>query len=355
MKAAQRVQFSLTKLRVEKLIVCLGFGENVEARESRGAIATRVAQHLLLQCQPSPSDVHNPDTTRAHARDRQGRPRNFYEAHTMQARRGRRGRTETLRSPQTWDSSRVIDYMGVWCDRLLLGDARHPARCALLEPNVPEVMWGEAIARVAQSHRHLGSKDVLVVSASEGLPFGVVRLCADAAEPTNRSPPTPHLTIPSITTLPDALRLFKHSSNEISRLHIGIGSEHGTCAPFAQDEAIHAQRFLVPLCSFVAALWSANPVRASEYVASATATPGTLTEDTANVRLWRTMQHSMLSTRDSAVLNAYYEDGALDARLSQNHTRYLAETLLQRLADEDKAALTAAAHKDERPTRNRVA
>ncbi|CAJ1991984.1 hypothetical protein conserved [Leishmania donovani] len=338
MKAGQRVQFSLTKPRVEKVIVCLGFGEGLDARESRGAVATRVTQHLLLQCRPSPSDVHNPDTTRAHARDRQGRARNFYESYTMRARRGRLGRTETLRSPQTWDSSRVVDYMGVWCDRLLLGDARYPVRCALLEPHVPEVMWGEAVARVAQSHRHLDSTDVLVVSACGALPFGVVRLCTDAAESGNARPPTSNLAMPGIATLEDALRLFTRSTSGPSRLHIGIGSEHGTCAPFAQHETPHVQRFLVPLCSFVAALWSVSPVKASEYVASVTATPETLTEGTANRRLWRTMQHSMLSTRDSAVLNAYYKEDVLDARLSRNHTRYLAETLLRRLADEDSAA-----------------
>ncbi|CAJ1014030.1 hypothetical protein Q4I30_000155 [Leishmania utingensis] len=336
MKAAQRIQLSLTKTRVEKLIVCLGFGEGLDARESRGAVATRVSKHLLLQCHPSPSDVHNPDTTRAHARDRQGRARVFYEAHTMQVRHSRRGRTETLRSPQTWDSSRVVDYMGMWCDRLLLGDARHPARCALLEPHVPEVMWGEAVARVAQSHRHLGSKDVLLVSACETLPFGVVRLCTDAAETWSTSLPLSSLSMPGIATLADALRLFMPSDSGPSCLRIGIGSEHGTGAPLMQHEVVHEQRFLVPLCSFVAALWCANPVKASKYVSSVTAKPESLTDSTANLRLWRMMQHSMLSTRDSAVLNAYYNDDYLDARLSQNHTRYLAETLIRRLADEDR-------------------
>ncbi|KAG5469286.1 hypothetical protein LSCM1_02501 [Leishmania martiniquensis] len=337
MKAAQRVQFSLNKPRVEKLIVCLGLGEVSEARESRGAVATLVSKQLLLRCHPSPSDVHNPDTTRVHARDRQGRPRNFYDAQTMQARRGRRGRTEALRSPQTWDSSRVVDFMGVWCDRLLLGDARHPARCALLEPHVPEAMRGEAVARVAQSHRHLGSEDVLLVSAWEALPFGVVRLCADAAE-TKRTTSPSTLTIPGMLNLSDAVRLFKRSTVGPFRLQIGIGAEHGTSAPFAHGEARHARRFLVPLCSFVAALWSVNPVKAAEYVASVTAAPEALTDSTANLRLWHTMQHSMLSTRDTAVLNAYYSDSVLDARLSRDHTRYLAETLLRRLADGDSAA-----------------
>ncbi|KAG5469641.1 hypothetical protein CUR178_01778 [Leishmania enriettii] len=338
MKAAQRIQFSLSKPRVEKLIVCLGLGDASEASESRGAVATRVSQQLLLRCRPSPSDVHNPDRTRAHARDRQGRPRSFYEAHTLQARRGRRGRTETLRGPQTWDSSRVVDFMGVWCDRLLLGDARHPARCALLEPQVPEEMWGEAVARVAQSHRHLCSEDVLLVSAQEALPFGVVRLCTDAVVTESASSSASSGTMPGMVTLPDALRLFKRSTVGPFRLHIGIGSDHGTSAPLAQYEALSVQRFVVPLCSFAVALWSANPAKASEYVASVAAKPESLTDGTANLRLWGTMQHSMLSTRDSAVLAACYNDGVLDARLSLDHTRYLAETLLRRLADEDDTA-----------------
>ncbi|KAG5494988.1 hypothetical protein JKF63_02040 [Porcisia hertigi] len=338
MKAARRVQFSLSKPRVERLIVCLGFNEGLGTHESRGAVAARVSRHLLAQCNPPPSDIHNPDTTRVHARDRQGRPRNFYEAHTMQVRRGRRGRTDILRSPQMWDSSRVVDYMGVWCDRLLLGDARHPARSALLEPHVPEVMWGEAVARVAQSHRQLSSKDILLVSACEALPFGVVRLDTGAMDTGNTSPQISTLALPGIATLADALRLFRHSANGPSRLRIGIGSEHGACALFLPEEVSYAERLLVPLSSFAAALWSVNAAKASAYVASATAAPDTLTDSTANLRLWRTMQHSMLSTRDTALLNAYYSDGVLDARLSCDHTRYLAETLLRRLSDEESAS-----------------
>lgn len=342
MRVAQRVEFSLTKERVEKLIVCLGSDGSPTAQDTRGALGLKVAQRLLQHCQPGLSDVHDTDVTRAHARDRKGRPRIFYAAHAQQHRRGGRGRGEVLRTPQTWDSSPVADFMGLWCDRLLLGDDRHPARCALLEPHVPPLLWGESVMRVAQSHRYLASKDVLLVEAVEGLPFGVVRL--HTAQPPSEAAGQPgrahasssssHL-LQGATSVTEAVKYFQAPHVSSSFLRLGIGSEHGPRSALAIDEALLADRLLLPLCAFTAALWTANPERAAEYVAAATATPTTLAAAQANQRLWGTMQHAMLSTRDTALLRAYFNEEVLDARFSPAQTRYFAESLLQRLREEE--------------------
>ncbi|KAK7197264.1 hypothetical protein NESM_000672800 [Novymonas esmeraldas] len=334
MKAAQRVHFSLVKTQVEKLIVCCGTGEGVGSSLNRDDLPLRVSQHLLKMCQPAPSDVHNPDVTRAHGRDRQGRARPFYAAQTAQARRARHGRVPSLRSPQTWDSSRVPDVMGVWCDRLLLGDARQPSRTAILVPCVPAPMWGDAVARVAQSHRQLRAEDVLVVSACAALPYGVVRLHTGSTGAPVTPPTRSGLSLPGSTTLSDALRLFRTSSGTAAHFLMGIGpGDDGAASASIGDAADVGQR-IVPLCSFAAALWTVNPTNASRYVAALTPTPAALTDACANHRLWRTMQHSMLSTRDTAVLDAHYRGVPLDARLSLDKTRYLAETLLHRLSDD---------------------
>lgn len=331
MRVAQRVEFSLAKTRVEKLIVCLGHNDGTSATATRGAVGAAVAQRLLQRCQPGPSDVHDADVTRADARDRRGQPRVFYAAQERQRRRGRHGRRETVRTPQTWDSCRVADFMGVWCDRLLLGDARHPSRAAVLEPRVPPLLWGEAVMRVAQAHRHLALQDVLVVQAEPTLAFGLARL-----HPTTPSPSaSPSSALGGTVGMAEALQYFQRPQTGASYLLVGIGDEHGARTPLSVEEAALVDTRLLPLCAFAAALWTANPAKAAEYVAASTATPETLAATEANQRLWATMQHAMLSTRDTALLRAYFNDEVLDARFNPAQTRYFAESLLQRLREEE--------------------
>lgn len=343
MRVAQRVEFSLTKQRVEKLIICLGYDDGAIAANTRGALTLQVTQRLLQQCQPGESDIHNPDITRANARDRHGRPRTFFAAYDKQVRLSRRGRSESLRTPQTWDTSRVADFMGLWCDRLLLGDDRRPSRTAVLEPRVPPILWGESIARVAQTHRHLTGNDVLVVTPEASLPFGVVQLRLQlpstffASSPAHVAGSTPPPLLRGATTVAAATAIFATRSPQCSPscLQLGIGADRGTQSLLTVDEAAAAERLVIPLCSFAAALWTANPQRASDYVASLAAAAHPLTEAQSNRRLWKTMQHAMLSTRDSALLRAYFNDEALDARFSPAQTRYFAETLLRRLREEE--------------------
>ncbi|KPI82881.1 hypothetical protein ABL78_8103 [Leptomonas seymouri] len=342
MRVAQRIELSLKKERVEKLILCLAYHNGTFDPNTRGALATHITQRLLQQCQPGPSDVHNPDVTRANTRDGHGQPRPFYAAHKKQLRYSRRhGRTEKLRTPQTWDTSPVADFMGLWCDRLLLGDDRLPSRCAVLEPRVPPTLWGESIARVAQSHRHLTRGDVLVVRSEASLPFGAVRLqiqTPDAATTvasaqtvdTSTSPP-----MPCAAPLAASLKLFAGPQRSPWYLQLGIGDDLGAQTLLTAEEMHFSNHLLLPLCTFTAALWTVNPHKASEYVSSLTATPQMLTEARANHRLWRTMQHAMLSTRDTALLRAYVHDEVLDARFSPAQTRYFAETLLRRLHEEE--------------------
>ncbi|RNF04475.1 hypothetical protein TraAM80_05122 [Trypanosoma rangeli] len=320
-----RAKISLADVPVRCLIVCLGCG-NYQANEARGALGNRVAQQILSTCAPSPSDIHNPDKNRLHARDAFGRARQkqcpnkgerFFKDVTGNGFGRIRG---SMRGPQTWDSDRVVDYMGVWCDRLLLGEETNPSRCALLEPQVPFVMVGESLERVLLSHRNFKGADIIFVFSSSCFPFGVLRLVpfTDALLTLPNGGPSayPHSSIGTV------LNRLTSSGDKAAAIVMGVGNTHGLLIPLTAEERAVCDTRIVPLASFATALWTVNPAKAAEYLQSS---------PKDNMRLWRTMQSSMLSTRDTAVLRAYEGGRPLDARMSQHQTAYLAETLLSRL------------------------
>lgn len=326
---AVRVRLSLSDVALRRLIVCLGCGDH-QMNEARGALGSRVAQQILDTCAPAPSDIHNPDATRLHARDAFGRARQECGPHRRERffrRAGSGGSVRTfgsVRSPQTWDSERVVDYMGVWCDRLLLGEHTNPSRCALLEPRVPPVMLGESLERVLLAHRGLRSADILFVFASFSFPLGVVRLASysDGLLLSPRGGPSCYRR----DSLGAVMHRLAGPPDAASALLIGVGDAYGPLFPLTAEEKTVVASRIVPLAGFTCALWSVNPSKASEYLQS---------NPRDNARLWRTMQSSMLSTRDTAVLRAYADDRPLDARMSQRQTSYLAETLLSRLFSYD--------------------
>lgn len=354
MKSAQLIEYSLSRRRVEKLIVCTGYVDQA-ATACRAAAATRVARLLLEHCKPAPSDIHNPDQTRVHGRDRSGRARAHYAAYTASVARnhggkrfrplGGKGGGASLRTPQTWDSERVVDYMGVWCDRLLLGDHQQPSRTAVLALTVPYPLQGDAIERTAQSQHHLAQKDVLVVSAAASLPVGLVRQvvgCSAEVDAVGRA--TSGIALPSgSSTVSSALARFSHSNGLVekpalcSTLLIGVGDSGSLRGPFNAEEEQRMRQLLIPLSTFACALWTTNPAQSAKYVAEMTPHPEYLTARVANQRLWHTMQSAMLSTRDTALLAAHVNgDAPLDPRLQPAQQVYLVQTLLERLHERDR-------------------
>ncbi|EAN85530.1 hypothetical protein C3747_19g259 [Trypanosoma cruzi] len=324
-----RVKLSLADIPVKRLIVCLGCGD-YQKNEARGALGNRVAQQILGTCAPAPSDIHNPDKNRLHARNAHGRARQnhcyhrgerFFRGMAVNGLVRSRG---SIRSPQVWDSEPVVDYMGLWCDRLLLGEHTNPSRCALLEPRAPFVMVGESLERVLLAHRNFQGADILFVFASSCFPFGALRLVSfnDALLNIPRGGPSVYQHN-SIGTILNRLAL---SSDEASAIVMGVGDTHGLLVSLTAEERAMCESRILPLVSFAAALWTVNPAKAREYLQS---------NPKDNMRLWRTMQSSMLSTRDTAVLRAYESGRPLDARISQRQTIYLAETLLSRLFPDD--------------------
>ncbi|KAH9577959.1 hypothetical protein LSM04_000900 [Trypanosoma melophagium] len=320
-----RVKASIADTAVKRLIVCIGCN-NQEGNVVRGALGNRVAQQILDTCSPSPSDIHNPDVNRLHPRDALGRARrqknyhqrkNFFKGTTAVVSVKRHG---SIRNPQTWDSERVVDYMGIWCDRLLLGEHTDPSRCALLEPRVPPIMFGESLERVLRVHRNFRSSDLLFIFGSSRFDFGTVRLISyhdDLLTFPSGGPSNYHNS-----SFGEVLKRLAGPPSAASALVLGIGDTHGVFAPLTVEENVIANDRIVPLAGFTSALWTVNPKKAEEYL---------LSNPRDNARLWRTMQSSMLSTRDTAVLRAYESGVPLDARISQQQTNYLAETLLSRL------------------------
>lgn len=477
------IRFSLQKKNLERLVVLLGFmdGGGTSSMSSnflpRASTACRLEEYIFRNCRPPLNDIHNPEQCRFAARDAKGEGRAYYQAYTQAQKKCRRrqhgsrgsgGGSESLRRPQQWDSAPVPDFMGVWCDRLLLGDSASPKRTALLCPHVPPLFQPQALQQVARSHDQLTPSDVLFVDTTPSLPVGLVRLgtlsqhrrrvpqwvgsmvdrrwggalaaphseeswregvlsydtdkdvrretlwngrerkmgegpstfrvphqyegkddtvqhtavlpfagCCPSMEdalhhfhspsrrprdtgfsfpafPPPRRPPfsSPKVT-ESTTSLPTSTTMVESSPNgrpsivsslkneEPSVLAIGCGSHHLPGAPFTTEEEGRIRNHVLPLAAFVVALWAVNPRIAAEYVVKQTPP---CTESTAgecpsppllptHERLWRTMQESMLSTRDTALLRAHFSNTSLDRRLRRTHQTYLAETLLRRLEE----------------------
>lgn len=477
------IRFSLQRSKVERLVVLLGFMDGVGTVSMssnslpRASAACLVEEYIFRNCRPPLNDIHNPEQCRFAARNAKGEGRAYYHAYTQAQKkshrrnhgsRGSRGGRECLRRPQQWDSAPVPDFMGVWCDRLLLGESSSPKRTALLCPYVPPMFQPQAIQQVARSHGYLTSSDVLLVDTTPSLPVGLLRLgtlsqhrrrvpqwvgsaadrrwgnafaaprseenchgggfsaCTDkeareeklwnvrerkigegsprfglphqnegrdvtvgstavlpfsggcpsmdeALQHFHSTSPLPHESAFPFPAFPPPCRSPFSSSNvtenttilststarmesplrgraslvsslrkeEPSVLAIGCGSQHLPGAPFTTEEEGRMRNHVLPLAAFVVALWTVNPHIAAEYVRKHTPP---CTESPAgevlsppllpsHERLWRTMQESMLSTRDTALLRAHFSNTSLDRRLSMTHQTYLAETLLRRLEE----------------------
>lgn len=528
MKVEDLIRFSLHKTKIERLIVLLGFMEGCGPSNSQGkhgahlssscflpraSVACRLEDYIFRNCRPSLNDIHDPERCRFTARDGKGEGRAYYHAYTQAQKQrhrrraiddapGRHGGRESLRRPQQWDSAPVPDFMGVWCDRLLLGDERSPMRTALLRPYVPPLFQPQAIQQVGRSHGTLRAPEVLLVDTTPALPVGILRLgklsqhrkrvpqwvgpsverrwgdrisfsdkeicglkdlCAGKRSgegleekrrhntehsivdnsprpfekaPRSQQPPRKEMvkreerkklnntfrdasvysltgcclsmddafqhfcsrSSPSPSSVPSSVVSFPSTTNAATPhvpssqdmdkepshlttsssgsrcrsrketestssrmgtnppppsqeneepfvLAIGCGPAHiPPGAPLTAEEENRMREYVLPLAAFTTALWTVNPRIASEYVtkqtplpsASPSEAPPPLSSVPPNYRLWGTMQDSMLSTRDTALLRAYFSNTSLDKRLSMFHQTYLAETLLRRLEEYER-------------------
>lgn len=392
MKSKDLIRWSLEKSSVERLVVALGLFSTASPSSkhhrssggmlegsTRASAACCVFPALIHHCQPPPSDIHDPDETRAAARSAKGTPRDYYSSYTQEISRPSRYRIP-LRRPQTWDSAPVPDFMGRWCDRLLLGDTNSPQRTAVLLPTAPPVFQPECIRRVALSHPQLSQKDVLLVDTSPALPFGVLRqltfhdyleLKEQARSPSTcemeaaaaacrqwESSSTARLNEDGRTvnrrdstqpcSLAEAVASFSPSSPiaapSVSVLVLGCGQSEsygGPLTPLSRVEEELLETLLAPLMAFLSALWSVDPSMCEAYATRETFLPDTIRQSSrgaagiSKLALWRSLQYSMLSTRDTALLRAHFSQQRLDRRLSAAHQTYLAETLLRRLSEKD--------------------
>eukprot|EP00796_Vickermania_ingenoplastis_P004161 gene4161-3002_t len=339
MRIQQRIDFSIRKPRIERVIAV--FGASGASPVHRGAAAGRVADALLDACRPPPSDVHDTERCRVDARNANGEARQYFAAYTRSA-AGRRRTAGALRSPQRWDSEPASDYGGVWCDRLLLGVDAAPRRCALLRPRVPLAFQPEALQRVGQAHSHLSAQDLLLVDTTPALPLGVLRLWGWEAY-LGAAPQWDGADARRLTgdrsvvgcSLVEALESFASPASSPSVLAVGCGAELPAAAPLTPgEEAVMA--LAAPCAAFAAALWTVRPSVAAEYLVKQTPDASALRERQRCERVWGEMQNSMLSTRDAALLHAHYTNTRLDKRLSVQHQTYLAETLLRRLYEGSK-------------------
>jgi len=283
-------------MQLSKVIMCVteAFYEQ-KLPACRKDVALCIARQLLSTCAPSPSDIHSKGRLNSQSRSRDERGIN----------RGERTRA-TKRDPwnwrrtHSWDTSPFQHLGSLWCDRLLLGD---PAvRTALLLASEDEA--DISIQQVRQQYPHIAPRDIVVVTADGGLDVGAMSLNCDVWNGMGRQ------TVVSPTP------------GQVWVLKVGYGRGAAPLGLFSIDEEVRVRNTLAPLASFVASLWTAEPERAASYLAS---------NPSQNTRLWATMQSSMLSYRDEAVLKAHRDDRPVGANMGRHGTRYQAKKILDRL------------------------
>lgn len=345
MNSRELIKFSLRKTRVEKLIVLLGWRSSASQVLGRGAGSSLIGEVLLSNANPPKNDVHDPDRCRVPARSANGAARPYYRAYTQSISSPRRAAAGALRRPQQWDSSPVVDFGGLWCDRLLLGPVHAPSRTALFCPHVPPVFQSAMLERVAQGHPSLATSDVLLVDTTPALELGVLRLWTReeyfAAAPRWEDDEMSGALRNACggVTLRSAMSRFAPSpGRDVSVMAMGCGSKDPPVRPFSNEENQFLREYVALLASFAASLWTANPDAAKRHLEAHTATPKSLSglspASKAKLgKLWGSMQTSMLSTRDTALLDAYFNNTRLDNRLSVMQQTYLATTLLRRLQE----------------------
>ena len=279
-------------------------------RPVRGDIGRLVTSKLLANCKPPLSDIHDPSmpNTRSRSRDKQGFNRS--ELVMWDGEKGKHNLQRTRLSE--WDTAPFADYIGRWCDRLLLGDPAQ--RCAVLEAPPSMALLTESVTRVLRSHPLLRAEDVLVVRHSSLSELGSMKF-----EPLSCDVAYAQVLREWLKFL--AMRKQQQNDLCVNSLVIGTGSE-APLVPFSGGEMISTiSPRVVPLGAFACAFWVSDPMKASAYLVG---------DPSTNLRLWRTMQQAMLSTRDAAVLEAHAEGKSVSRNLRGNSTAYQAERIIER-------------------------
>ena len=271
--------------------VIVGLGDVGGVRKfARQNIGFQITTRLLMQCRVSPVDVHDPSRGASRSSSRQKNGTDRVDVVVW----GRERKPSHQVKVTTWDTPAFCDFGGVWCDRLLLGEP--PLRCAVLQPHTTMRYSGESLVLVLRAFGHLDVCDFLIVAPSSVLPLGRQQIIGlrNAHTLVNA------LTVQNITSQL-SLECEPSALSSTSVLCVGINGATKEDENFSALEQKMVNNIVVPFCTYLAALWVTNPARAVELA---------LVKDPllfTSQRQWATLQSSMLSSRDSAVLSAYQQ------------------------------------------------
>lgn len=299
---------------MERVVVGIGAAELRMCRTPR-AIGRAVVQEILATCNAPKSDVHDPSKAdgRSRTRDKFGHNRRDFVGWSETDKSKHRARHEA------WDTAPMCDFGGVWCDRLVLGE---PARrSAVLQPVWGVESSGDSLAMVFQAHPALLPEHVLLVAEDHSLPIGTSTM----SQCRNVDPQSCHVGVQSCLKAVGRSRGAQRATDTWT-LRVGVGS---SCAPLEEFSTVEwsqsIARYVIPFNAFLAAFWCSSPVKATEYLAkqkSALEAP--------NLRLWRTMQRSMLSTRDEAIMEAYKSGHGVSKMMSPDKVALEADKIVER-------------------------
>lgn len=319
-------------------------------------LAVMTTSQLLLQCKPSPSDIHDPANgaqARSPSRQKDGRARRRNETVV-----GRQHHLQRCRSHETWDTDPFQDFMGKWCSRLWLGDdtqtgaggegeqQQRCVRAAVFEPYGDyrtDPLVPHALSLVLQVHRQLRAEDLLLVVPCLHSPLGSVTLEAEEQEGGGAmitKDPALHKMLsqcrPALTSNGERKGPWLLRIGASYRRAGGGGGDAGESQqtlglrdPIPLGDLPFVAEHSSAVGAFACALWaSAGPHHTKRVLEEKRWLSVTAAR---RAGLLRSLQQSMLSTRDTVILQSYAAGVPPSPRMSDRTLTQQAHTLLDRL------------------------
>jgi hypothetical protein len=270
-----------------------------------------VVDRLLSNCNPSPQDIHDSSVGskgRGESRDKDNRNR----AERLLI-------TKRVYMPirqQTWDTPAFCDFNGIWCDRLILGGPG--VRCATLQPFGPIEQSYESVTLALRAFPQLRPwHDLIVFCEARDQPLGKVR-CFPLRSPSD------HKGADRIRRCITELSPRVDETGSSLCIRVGVGDD-ALMQPFTAPEKEELDSAVIPKLTFACATWIHSPTKAVRIAQEP--------QPINNLPLYATLQRSMLSYRDTKILDAYETGIPLDSRMTEETVRAKAQQILGKLRD----------------------
>lgn len=316
----------------QRLVVGVGgFPRTLGKRVSRSSLGGAVCEALITACRPPPADMHDSSNKqqRSSFRDERGNNRPLTYVPRAGVRKHQSAYTyKQSISHETWDTAPFLDFDGIWCDRLLLGDPW--VRTAVLVPHGEAPFCGESLHKVLKSFRCLSdARLVLFVASTPDVEHGQLDMDLIGEDRCMRRLEQRKDLMSCVA----ALECNTKNSVHATVLWIGAGSEHGFTLPLSDHEhqTLIQRSTVMSQGSIACALWASHAVKGIEFIQQRKFTRWDAQQRN---RVASQVMRSMLSTRDEAVLRAFCAQTPVSKKMHLDKVRYEADKIFARLREE---------------------